>query len=51
MHACVICNVEGMAPAVVPYLGKAGHVWAHPTCAQVVYEAREAKVSPTGDTK
>lgn len=48
-HACVVCVVADMPPAVLPYLGRDGPngkpttVWAHPLCAQREYAARRVR--------
>ena len=41
---CVVCHIAGMAPDVVPYLGRNGHAWAHPICAQQAYEAKRQPI-------
>ena len=40
-RACVVCGKSGMAPELLPYLGKQGHVWEHQACAEQAYAKRE----------
>lgn len=41
---CHVCGNTDYAPEVMPYLGKAGHVWMHPLCCRLVYEAHRKPI-------
>lgn len=48
LHTCPICNQQGYAPEVVPYVlmqGK-GHVWCHPQCRYALQQAKNAQAGP-----
>jgi hypothetical protein len=50
-RSCVVCGKEGMAPEVMPYLGKVGHVWAHQVCAAEAYlkQSEKRELHENGD--
>lgn len=44
-HKCHICGTTDYAPDVMPYYGKAGHVWLHPICAKQAYDAHRQPIA------